>query len=281
MFSICIPTLNNADYLVECIACIDQTQKYNNQIVIYDNESTDDTEDKLQMFFQEPEYEHLDIDYVKGPNKGQYHALDNCYSRARHDLMFRLHTDMMLCVYSWEDYFLRAIKKAAHPWKWLMGARSIEPILGHTAHHIIEDYGQNINEYHAHAGELFEKYFEDGYQDHTIVTGVREPMLMHKKLYEQFDREAMLTYKAYCGDDHTCMAAYHAGVRQFWTVRGVLVYHIVGKKGGQTNTSKDSQDKDENWPYDFFVDYWRKHGYPDARHPGQWHPELIPQYIEV
>jgi hypothetical protein len=124
----------------------------------------------------------------------------------------------------------------------------------------------------------------DDYHDHkdnAIVTGYREPFLMHRKLYEQFDRDAMLRYKAYAGDDHTAMQAYHLGVRRFWMVNGVLVYHMVNPKGGQTNTSKDSQDKDEDWPYNFFVDYWTGMGYTGVTHPGQYLPRLIPEYVKV
>lgn len=273
MFSICIATLNNAYVLDCCLRSIHLTQRYNNQIVIYDNDSDDITQDIVISWKK-----YLDIDYKKGSNISQYHALDDCYHRAKYDWCFRIHTDMFLVINNWEEYFERAIKKAMHPWKWLMCARSVEPFLAHTDFHIIKDYGDVTY------GDNLEKVVLpefDNHKDNTIVTGYREPFLMHKKLYEQFDKEAMLTYKAYCGDDHTVMAAYHAGVRKFWMVNGALVYHMVNPKGGQTNTSKDSQDKDEDWPYKFFVEYWKKMGYTRAHHPGQWLPRLIPEYIEV
>ena len=271
MFSILIATLNNEALLSECLYALQCMSKYHNQYVIYDNDSSDHTESMIKSMTPGP-----DISYKKGPNLGQYHALDDCYGRAKYDWCFRIHTDMFMCTPNWEDYFIRAIKKAMHPWKWLMCARSIEPIKGHTYLHIIKDYGPDMYK------SRFDRLHDwREHEDNTIVTGYREPFLMHKKLYEQFDRDAMLKYKAYCGDDHTVQAAHHAGVRRFWMVNGVLVYHMVNPKGGQTNTSKDSQDKDQNWPYEFFVEYWKKHGYPEAHHPGQWHPQLIPQYIEV
>ena len=272
MFSICIATLNNDMFLDRCLESIRLTQKHNNQIVIYDNNSQDKT-----GIVVDHHREHLDIDFRKGRNISQYHALDDCYSRAKYDYLFRIHTDMFLVVPHWEKYFERAIKKAVHPWQWLMCARSIEPVQGHTGHHVIMDYGRTLDD--LKLDDMRQEFRE--WKDNSIHTGYREPFLMHKKLYEQFDKDAMLKYKAYCGDDHTVMQAYHLGVRRFWMVNGVLAYHMVGDKGGQTNTSKDSQDKDQNWPYEFFVEYWKKHGYPDAHHPGQWHPKLIPEYINV
>jgi len=278
MFSILIPTLNNAKLLHLCLSSIACTQKDNNQVVIYDNDSSDHTEKIVQIWKS-----LIDIDYKRGENISQYHALDDCYSRAKYDWCFRIHTDMFLVVRKWEQYFERAIAKALHPWKWLMCARSIEPVQGHTKFHIIADYGKTLEEHLKNGGSNNLCLYEDfrNHKDNTIITGYREPFLMHKKLYEQFDKDAMLKYKAYCGDDHTVMQVYHLGVRRFWMINGVLVYHMVTPKGGQTNTSADSQDKDENWPYEFFVEYWRKKGYNSVCHPGQYLPRLIPEYVKI
>jgi len=204
-----------------------------------------------------------------GNNIGLNAALNECAKVAEGDYFYLPHTDMYLMP-GWDTALLNAVKNMP-PGKQLLCSRSIEPTKGHTSFHIIKNYGMEWNKFDEKA---LLKDFED-HSDHTIVTGKRMPFFMHRKLWEAMGGVDP-NYFSYCTDDDLIQEAYDNGVRQFWMVYDSLVYHLQGKSNQQQTVDKDS-----NKPYEYFVEKWRNRGYPDAHHPGQWHPKLIPDYIKV
>ena len=281
MISVCIATHNNKPYLMECLYALVKTQTYcdTNEIIIYDNDSTDGTDLAVELF--QRNNPKCNIVYEKGPNLYQYGALHKCYQKCKNDITWRIHTDHIIVKKGWEAAFIKAAKKALHPYLWVLCSRSIEPIHSYYAYiyHIIKDYGQNIEQYHKYKGNLFKDFVD--HNDDTIIQGYREPYCFSKKLYDKLDHEAMLSLKGYAGDDFLIMNAYHLGVRRFYMVNNVLTYHIAGARGGQTNARAGNADKDNDDPYIFFETYWKSKGYKDARHPGAWLSQLIPQCIPI
>ena len=204
-----------------------------------------------------------------GKNIGLNAALNECAKVATGEWYYLPHTDMYLMP-GWDTALLDAAKNHP-PASLLMCSRSIEPTKGHTDFHIIKNYGMEWNEFDEKS--LLED-FKD-YQDRTICTGARMPFFMHRTLWGRMGGVDS-NYFSYCTDDDLIQEAYAVGVRKFWMVYDSLVYHLQGKSNQQQTVDKDS-DK----PYEYFVDKWKKRGYPDAEHPGQWHPKLIPNYTKV
>lgn len=202
-----------------------------------------------------------------GKNIGLNAALNECAKVATGDYFFLPHTDMYLMP-GWDIALLEACKNYP-PNSFLLCSRSIEPTKGHTEYHIIKDYGKEPDEFKE------EKLLEDfhGYVDRTITSGYRMPFFMHRSLWNKMGGVDP-NYFSYCTDDDLVQTAYDVGVRRFLMVYDSLVYHLQGKSNAQQKVDKDS-----NLPYDYFVQKWKKK-YPDAEHPGQWHPRLIPWYLK-
>lgn len=233
------------------------------EVIIYDNGGNGDF--RNDVMFQNK--------YIKvigdGENIGLNAALNACSRVATGDYFYLPHTDMYLMP-GWETTLLDAIKNHP-PGKQLLCSRSVEPQKGHTDYHIIKDYGREWHEFKEE--DLL--YDFKNYRDTTIVSGYRMPFFMHRRLWENM-RGVDPKYFSYCTDDDLVQTAYDIGVRSFWMVYDSLVYHLQGKSNLQQSVDRDSQE-----PYRYFVEKWRYRGYLEARHPGQWHPELIPWYLKV
>lgn len=203
-----------------------------------------------------------------GDNVGLNVGLNDCAKSAKGQFYFLCHNDMYLLP-GWDTALLSRTKNLP-PTSYLLCSRSIEPIKGHTEYHIIKDYGKEWHEFNE------KKLIEDfrGYMDGTATTGARMPFFMNRALWDKM-RGVDPSYFSYCTDDDLVQTAYDVGVRRFWMVNGSLVYHLQGKSNAQQKVDKDS-----NKPYEYFINKWKKK-YPDAQHPGVWHPRLIPWYIKV
>jgi GT2 family glycosyltransferase len=240
-------------------------------LVIYDNGGNGK---ELDVLRQDPNYE-IDTEQVlgikvvgNGTNIGLNAALNECAKVATGDYFYLPHTDMYLMP-GWDTALLEACKNLP-PASFLLCSRSIEPTKGHTEYHIIKDYGKEWNEFQEE--KLLEEF--QGYRDRTITTGYRMPFFMHRSLWDKMGG-VDAHYFSYCTDDDLVQTAYDKGVRRFWMVNDSLVYHLQGKSNAQQKV-----DKDRNEPYEYFVNKW-KSKYPDATHPGHWHPKLIPWYVKV
>jgi GT2 family glycosyltransferase len=205
----------------------------------------------------------------KGENVGLNVGLNDCSKYATGKYFYLCHCDMSLLP-GWDTALLQACKNLP-PASFLLCSRGIEPTKGHTEFHIIKNYGMEWNEFEE------KKLLEDfkNYKDNTIVTGKRMPFFMHRKLWERMNGVDE-NYFSYCTDDDLIQEAYDKGCRRFWMVYDSLIYHLQGKSNNQQTI-----DKDKNEPYYYFIDKWKKRGYIEACHPGQWHPKLIPDYVKI
>lgn len=245
-----IPSLGQRDSLVN-----------RTELIIYDNGGNGN----FDYFRSEAPLKILG----SGKNIGLNAALNECAKVAEGEYFFLPHTDMYLMP-GWDLALLSAVKNHP-PGKQLLCSRSIEPTRGHTDYHIIKDYGKEWDEFNQK--ELLDD-FKD-YNCHDIVSGYRMPFFMHRNLWARMGGVDPV-YFSYCTDDDLVQTAYDVGVRQFWMVYGSLVYHLQGKSNQQQTVDRDSLK-----PYEYFADKWKKRGYPNAHHPGQWHPQLIPWYVKI
>jgi GT2 family glycosyltransferase len=236
------------------------------EVIIYDNGGNGDALSEKPPFFL---YDYGVTVIGDGKNIGLNAALNECAKVAKGDWFYLPHTDMYLMP-GWDKALLKVVEN--HPPKsLLLCSRSIEPTKGHTDYHIIKNYGM---EHHEFEEEKLLQDFEN-YSDSTVVSGYRMPFFLHRTLWEKMDGVDP-NYFSYCTDDDLVQEAYDSGVRRFWMVYDSLVYHLQGKSNIQQSVDRDSQE-----PYRYFVEKWRKRGYLDARHPGHWHPQLIPWYKEI
>jgi len=204
-----------------------------------------------------------------GVNVGLNKALNACAKVATGDYFFLPHTDMYLMPGCLEA--LVSVAKNQPPLSFLMCSRSVEPTQGHTKHHIIKNYGMEAEDFsQQNLLSDFQKY-----KNSTIEVGARMPFFMHRKLWERM-KGVDEHYFSYCTDDDLIQEAWDVGVRKFWMVYDSLVYHLQGKSNNQQKIDKDS-----NEPYEYFIDKWKKRGYTQAKHPGQWHQEMLPFYTKV
>lgn len=234
------------------------------ELIIYDNGGNP----QLQHSDHEFSYGRICV-IGDGKNIGLNAALNECAKFAKGDWFYLPHTDMYLMP-GWDTALLEAVKNRP-PHSMFLCSRSIEPTKGHTDFHIIKNYGMEAHEFKEQ--QLLTDFSE--YSDKTITSGYRMPFFLHRNLWDKM-RGVDANYFSYCTDDDLVQEAYHAGVRQFWMVYDSLVYHLQGKSNQQ-----QSVDRDSNKPYEYFVKKWKEKGYPDAHHPGYWHPKLIPWYTKV
>jgi glycosyltransferase involved in cell wall biosynthesis len=215
-----------------------------------------------------------------GQNIGLNAALNECVKHMKGDYFFLPHTDMWILPNCLRSLQTEAKKHPSHTY--LFCSRSIEPAQGHTRHHIIKNFGKEANDFQE---EQLGEYFKS-YKDRGIEIGARMPFFGHRKLLDKMTEFNIKNnicdgpfddkYFSYCTDDDLIHTAWHMGVRKFWLLQESVVYHLQGKSNNQQNVDKDS-----NKPYEYFIDKWQKVGYKEARHPGQWHLDLLPFYSRI
>lgn len=236
------------------------------EVIIYDNGGNNR---------KEPDYEYLIRDipiHVKtignGENIGLNRALNECAKEASGEYFYLPHTDMYLLP-GWDTSLLKECRNLA-PATFLFCSRSIEPTKGHTNHHVIRNFGKEWNEFKE---EDLLVFFSE-YKDKGVEVGARMPFFMHRKLWHKMNGVDPVLH-SYCTDDDLVQNAFDCGVRRFWLVQASVNYHLQGKSNNQQKVDKDS-----NWPYEYFVDKWKKK-YPNVTHPGQYHPKIIPFYNKI
>ncbi|MES2382055.1 MAG: glycosyltransferase family 2 protein [Bacteroidota bacterium] len=89
--SVCIPTYNRADFLVSCIQSVLNQNYSNYEIVICDNQSTDNTEEIVKSITDSR------IRYIKNSaNVGLWGNHNECIKNAKANWIFFLHSDELL-----------------------------------------------------------------------------------------------------------------------------------------------------------------------------------------
>jgi len=242
------------------------------EVIVFDNGGNNLEERGLDIDFSFTTKEGVNIDWVKigdGKNVGLNVALNECAKVAKGDWFYLPHTDMYLMP-GWDIALLNAAKNHL-PNKLLLCSRSIEPTKGHTDYHIVKNYGMEWDKFDEKS--LLDDFRD--YQSSDIITGSRMPFFLHRTLWNKMGGVDP-NYFSYCTDDDLVQEAYDKKVRCFWMVFDSLVYHLQGKSNQQQSIDRDSLK-----PYEYFVDKWKKRGYPNAQHPAHWHPRLIPWYNKV
>jgi glycosyltransferase involved in cell wall biosynthesis len=100
MFSIIIPTLNNLNYLKLCISSINKNSKYNHEIIIYINSSTDGTLE----YVKNNGFKYL----YNNKNVGLCKAMNEAVKISTQKYIVYAHDDMYFCP-EWDSTFYNEI----------------------------------------------------------------------------------------------------------------------------------------------------------------------------
>jgi glycosyltransferase involved in cell wall biosynthesis len=100
MFSIIIPTLNNLNYLKLCISSINKNSKYNHEIIIYINSSTDGTLE----YVKNNAFKYL----YNNKNVGLCKAMNEAVKISTQKYIVYAHDDMYFCP-EWDSTFYNEI----------------------------------------------------------------------------------------------------------------------------------------------------------------------------
>lgn len=264
--SILLPVYKSEDLLKKVFIPSLQNCSVNCEIVFYDNGGNNLQKNGLNSYFSFLSKNKSEIDWVPivgKENKGLNVAFNECVKIAKGDYFYLCHTDMFLLP-GWDIALLNAAKNQA-PGSFLYCSRSVEPGFSHIKSQIRKDYGNEVENFnHEQLMKEYQNYIENG-----IVFNARMPFFLHRKLWQRIGGVDEKFF-SFCSDDDIIQQCYDVGVRKFYMIYESLVYHLSGKSNNQQTV-----DKDKNWPYEYFVEKWRPK-YPDAHHPGQWHPKLIP-----
>ena len=88
MFSVIIPTFNNLDYLKLCISSIKKNSKYNHEIIIYINSSTDGTLEYVKNSGFKYIYNYKNVGLCKAMNEGVKISTQKYIVYAHDDMYF-------------------------------------------------------------------------------------------------------------------------------------------------------------------------------------------------
>ena len=116
-----------------------------------------------------------------GNNIGLNAALNQCAKEANGEYFYLPHTDMALDHLYYEPLLQHS--KNLPPTSFLFCSRSIEPNPGHTPFHLIENHGQEIEDWNDWRNIVsLMKSFDRYRKDKSIVTAYRMPFFMHRDL---------------------------------------------------------------------------------------------------
>ena len=101
MFSVLIPTLNNLNYLKNCIESIQKNSKYKHEIIPHVNIGTDGTIDFLKS-------KNINYTYTSH-NSGICEGVNKAARKSKYEYLLYAHDDFYFCP-NWDQVLLDEIK---------------------------------------------------------------------------------------------------------------------------------------------------------------------------
>ena len=241
-FSILIPTLNNINYLKICINSIKKNSKYNHEILVHSNNSTDET----SLYLMENNIKEIKSD----KNYGLCTALNQLAEQAKHDFLLFLHDDMYICP-NWEDSLINEIKTHNHINFYLTGI-----MIEKTNGHINYNFGNNYLDFNEKS--LLEMYNFFPYQD--IQGADKNPSLIHKNIWKNVNGMSLEFNPGDGSDPDFICKLWKSGIRIFKGISNFRVYHfgsITTRKNKSINLNNGSKTFLKKWG--FSHKFLRKH----------------------
>ena len=208
MFSIIIPTLNNLNYLKLCISSINKNSKYNHEIIIYINSSTDGTLEYVKNNGFKYLYNHKNVGLCKAMNKAVKISTQKYIVYA--------HDDMYFCP-EWDSTFYNEILNINEKDFFLSGTM-IQPFNSF----IYFDCGKTIEDFDE--SKLLKNYNSKKFKDFQGTTWAPSliPIITWNKV-GGFSEE----YGPGLGSDPDFnMKLWNIGVRLFKGLSNCRVYHF-------------------------------------------------------
>ena len=240
--SILIPTINNLDYLKICIKSIKKNSKFNHEILVHSNNSSDGTSEYLKS---------QKIREIKSiENNGLCTALNELANIATHDYFLFLHDDMYLCP-NWDEVLEKEIKTFNHNNFYLSGIM-IEKGEGHISYNFGNDF-KDFDE-----DKLLNLY--DTFQLDDVQGSDKNPSLVHRKLWHKVKGMSEEFNPGDASDPDFVLKLWNENVRIFKGISKFRVYHfgsLTTRKNENIQLNKGGRIFLKKWgiTYKFF----RKH----------------------
>ena len=208
MFSIIIPTYNNLKYLKLCLESIKKNSKFDHEIIIYINSSSDGTLE----FIKDNSLKHI---YNKN-NVGLCKAVNEGVKISRNKYIIYAHDDMYFCP-NWDVEFYNEIKKIIVKDFFLSGTM-IQPFKSF----IYLDCGKQVENFNEK--KLLEKYKDIPFNDFQGSTWA--PSLIPKDTWNKVGGFSEEYGPGLGSDPDFNMKLWKIGVRLFKGLGNCRVYHF-------------------------------------------------------
>ena len=241
-FSILIPTLNNINYLKICINSIKKNSRFNHEILVHSNNSTDGT----SFYLKENNIKEIRTD----KNYGLCTALNQLAEQAKHDFLLFLHDDMYICP-EWEDALINEIKAHNHSNFYLTGI-----MIEKTNGHINYNFGSNYLDFNEKS--LLKMYNSFSY--HDIQGADKNPSLIHKNTWKNVNGMSLEFNPGDGSDPDFICKLWKSGIRIFKGISNFRVYHfgsITTRNNKSINLNSGSKTFLKKWG--FSHKFLRKH----------------------
>jgi len=241
-FSILIPTLNNVNYLKICINSIKKNSKFNHEILVHSNNSTDGT----SLFLKESNIKEIRSD----KNYGLCTALNQLAEKAKHDFLLFIHDDMYICP-EWEEALINEIKIHNHFNFYLTGI-----MIEKTNGHINYNFGNNHLDFNEKS--LLKMYKSFPY--HDIQGADKNPSLIHKNIWKNVNGMSLEFNPGDGSDPDFICKLWKSGIRIFKGISNFRVYHfgsITTRNNKSINLNSGSKTFLKKWG--FSHKFLRKH----------------------
>jgi len=242
-FTFLIPTINNYNHLKICISSIKKNSKFNHQILVHSNNSSDETSEYLKS---------CSIFEMKSEiNKGLCSSLNELSKNAKYDFLIFIHDDMYLCP-GWEEVLINEIKLQKDNDFYLSGAM-IEKINGHIIYNFGDDF-RNFDEI-----KLLDMY--NNFELKNFQGADKNPSVVHIDLWNKVGGLSEEFNPGDGSDPDFILKLWNSGVRTFKGLSNFRVYHfgsMTTRKNKYINLNKGSAIFLKKWgfTYKFFKKYY-------------------------
>ena len=241
-FTFLIPTINNYNHLKICISSINKNSKFNHQILVHSNNSSDQTSNylKSQSIFE----------MKSDRNYGLCSALNALAKKAENNFLIFIHDDMYLCP-GWENILIDEINSHKDHNFYLSGVM-IAKINGHINYDFGDDY-KNFDEIN-----LLKMY--NNFKLNDIQGADKNPSVIHIELWQKVGGLSEEFNPGDASDPDFILKLWNNGVRIFKGLSKFRVYHfgsMTTRKNKNISLNKGSKIFLKKWgiTYKFF----RKH----------------------
>ena len=206
MFSIIIPTLNNIDYLKNCIRSLKKNSKFNHQIVPHVNVGEDGTLKYLDT-------EKIDYTFTKY-NSGICEGMNLASKKAKFEYILYSHDDFYFCP-DWDTVLLNEVNKIGHNKFYLSGTMINNGPLKFDCGSDIDTFDED---------KLLCNYKNINFYDFQGSTWA--PHLIHKDLWNKVGGFSKEFYPGTASDPDLNMKLWNEGIRIFKGLNDCKVYHF-------------------------------------------------------